>query len=872
MLISKSYSIERLKVGIIPINIYFKKEIKDLRSDINEMMIKSIEKGGFAIIEDSKIKVALSKYPKIGDKELREIGKELNADIVIRGNITIIKDRFSIDFEVMNVHSKEASKKLFTEGSNILNIYSKAEELMGKIGGIISKEAKKIIPPKETIKNVYVKGNHRIEKESILSKIRSKKGGIFSYDIVREDIKSIYRMGYFKDIQVDVKDTPDGKEITFIVYEKPIIKEIRIIGNKEFKEDKIKEAIEIKPHSIFNISLVKESINKIRKLYGDEGYYYAQIDYKLDELKNNQVRLIFKIKENKKIFIKGISFVGNKAIKDKELKKFIRTKKRGLLSWLTGTGVLKRDLLDEDVERIKALYYNKGYIQVEVDKPEVNIKKKGIYITYRIKEGHQFRIGRIDFKGDNESILNEMRQVIKIKPNDIFNREAIAKDILTLTEKYSDRGYAFVNITPLSSIDPDKRLVNLTFNIEKGDVVYIDKINITGNTRTRDKVIRRELKIKEGDIYNGSALKRSKEKVNYLGFFSEVNLTTKRKGINKLDVNINVKERQTGAFSIGGGYSSVDQLVATFQISQGNLFGRGQKLNLTAEIGGRRNRYSLGFTEPRLMDTEWLFGFDIYNDEREYTDFTRKATGGNLRFGYPLGEFTRWDLEYRFEDVEVKDVSFFASRYIREQIGSSTTSSITGNISRDTRNDRFDPSKGSLNSFSLEIAGGPFSGDNDFVTLIAGSRWFFPAFKSSVLMLNGTFGYAKSYGGDELPIFEKFFPGGLNSVRGYKARSLGPKDPETGDEIGGNKEIILNIEYIFPLVKEAGLKGLFFFDMGNAFNNGENIDIGDLKKGVGAGIRWLSPMGPLRFEWGYALDKEPGEKSSDFQFSIGSFY
>ncbi len=727
----------------------------------------------------------------------------------------------------------------------------------------------------DTIAKITIKGNLAIEADAIKAAIKISEGKPLITEDVREAIKAIFEMGYFTDVQAETSDTEGGKELAFIVSERPQIREIEFKGNKEIEKDKLKELLTFKASTILDSNKIRESISKIKTEYESSGYYVADVQYKTEPIGENQTKLVFEINENEKVLVKRIILLGNKDYSDELLKKIMQTTEGGWSSWISSKGTFKENTLRGDVELLSSHYLNNGYIQARVEEPQVFLTpdKRWIYITIRIEEGKKFWLGKIDFKGDILDSADDLSKNVKLKEGDVFSRDRLRQDIISLTDMYGDKGYAFANIVPLTTLDHEKRIVNITFDISKGELVYFERILITGNVKTRDKVIRRELKVAEGELYHGTRLKKSRQKVNNLGFFDEVNLSTERgSSPNKLNLIIDLKERPTGTLSVGAGYSSIDSFMMMGSVSQGNLFGRGQKLQLSAEFGEKRKTYNLGFTEPRLLDTEISAGFDLYNLEKLYTDFSKKSNGGDIRLGFPLWfEETRGYLTYRYEESEIFDISASAGTYITEQAGKNTLSSITASIVRDTRDSYLAPMSGSNNTVSTELAGGFFGGTRSFVKHLGNSSWFYPVFWDTSVMLHGAIGYAEGTEGKTLPIDERFFVGGMNTVRGFDPRSLGPKD-ENGIVIGGNKELILNVEYLFPLAKEAGIRGVIFYDAGNAFGDNEDYDLENLRTSAGYGIRWYSPIGPLRLEWGYNLNPKDGEKLSRWEFSIGTFF
>ncbi len=726
----------------------------------------------------------------------------------------------------------------------------------------------------EIITRVNVKGNHRIEKGAILAEIKSRKGGYFSKEAVSEDIKRVFKMGYFEDVKVDLKTTDLGPALTFIVQERPFVKQIKYEGNQEVVEESIRDVVTVRPYTIFSLEKVKETKAKIEELYEKKGFFLADISHRL-ETKNEETTLIFHVREGKKVRIKRINLLGNKQMEDKTLFKLMETKEGGAFSWLTESGKFEEETLQKDIDLITAFYYNNGFVQIKIEEPKVFMSpdKKWLYLTIRMSEGEQYSIGKIGFSGDladDAAPDEDMRKDLKSVEGEVFNRDNLRQDIVALTDRFGDKGYAFANVTPRTELDAEKKLMHITFDAEKGELVYIGRINISGNTKTRDKVVRREMKLHEGDLYNGSALRRSRQKIFNLGFFKEANVSTQRGSEkDKLDIDITVEEGPTGTLSVGMGYSSNDGLVGMMQVSQGNLFGRGQKLSFNTEVGGETSSYSISFTEPYLFDSSVSAGFDLFNKNKDYSGYSESKTGWALRTGVPVGEYSRLNLRYRFEEVEISQVTDPNSE-IKLYEGTTRTSSITTSISRDSRDHYMNPTKGSVNSLSLEYAGDLLGQDNNFYKVISKSAWYFPLPWEHVVMLNGRIGYATGIEDDDLNIGERFFLGGINTLRGYSYRSVGPE--VNGVVIGGYKELLFNAEYLVTLSEAANLKGLLFFDAGNAFDRDENYAFSDLRKSYGYGVRWFSPVGPLRLEWGKALDPKVGQKKSRWEFSIGTFF
>jgi outer membrane protein insertion porin family len=723
----------------------------------------------------------------------------------------------------------------------------------------------------EVVGKITILGNVKVEEGVIRGAIKTREGGPFSTEQVREDLRSIFALGYFSDIQVDIKSTPQGKEVIFIVVEKPSIKEILIAGNQKVKLDAIKEKMTLTPRSILNLEKVKENSENIRKLYFSKGYYGVNVEYRVDYLETNEAVVTFNITEGSKGHIKKIIFKGNKKIKSSQLKKVMMTKQRNIFSIITKTGILDEDILKNDLQLLTAYYIDHGYLDAKVSEPKIDLRDpKRIRIEIEVVEGPQYRLGEIDFKGDLLTTREALFKVLKVKRNDVYRTSAIRKEIGTLTEKFANQGYANVEITPETSVDAKNLLVHLIFDIEKKKRVSYEKIQIVGNTKTRDKVIRRELRVAEGELYSSTGLSKSRDRLKRTGYFKEVDFSTSR-GSNdeKINLDIKVEEAPTGALSFGIGYSSIEAVVGTAAISDRNLFGMGYHGALKFSLGEWTRDVRLSFTDPYFLGYPYAAGFDLYDENREFDTYSYKILGGDLRFGKELTETLRADAMYKLEKIDVRNVTGDASRFIKEQEGKKTTSALSLSLTRDTRDDFFAPSRGARHSLFVQNAGGILGGDNYFVKTTAETSWFFPMPLSTVLNLRGKLGFIESYGGTKTPIYEKFFVGGLYTVRGFEWGMAGPFD-ENKEPLGSLKMAAFNSELIFPLAREIGLRGAVFWDIGKGFNR--LSDITPLKTGVGVGIRWFSPFGPIVIDIGFNPIPKKGEKRSAIDFTAGSTF
>jgi outer membrane protein insertion porin family len=774
------------------------------------------------------------------------------------------------------------------------------------------------------VDQVQFKGNRKVEDDAMRQNLLTRVGGLLDLEKVREDVRAMWKLGFFEEVTVEAARSPKGGVIvTFGVKEKPSVRKILVSGNDELELEKINEVIDLKRDSILDITKVKSNREKVHDLYVEKGYYLASVDFEIKPVNEAEVDVWFVVDEHSKVEIREVSFIGNQRVKDEELANTIGTRKGGALSFITDTGIYQEDQFERDLLLITAYYYDRGFINVKLGTPQIRLSrdKKYMYLSIPIDEGPVFSIGKIDFKGDMLGPEREYYERLKIRTGETFNRSKVGEDINKLNDFYKDKGYAYVNITPLTNIDLDKRIVHLSFEIEKGKKVYFERINIRGNSKTRDKVIRREMRVSEGELYNQTNLDISKKRITALGFFEKVDVSTERGSSDEfIEVNVEIAERPTGTFQIGAGFSSVENFIAQAQISQNNLFGRGQTLALQAQLSSLRQLFLLRFIEPYFFDTKWTFAFDLFNQSRVFGSFSRNASGGNLTWGYPIewrpAADTRAFLTYKLEDVSVStgQRGFSNLGSIREPIEAQSvanlfrggvTSSVRASLQYDSRDNRLFTTKGWHHNVFVEVADKFTGSQNIFVRYGGFARYFRPLVGPFVLKLNAESGVTVSRDPLGVPITERYLIGGIFDVRGFRPRSLGPilRVSQPGDvgqplgrlPLGGNLQIIWNSEIEFPLFERVGISGVVFFDAGNAYNleerycsgSAESSDVSPkfdpcfrfpesitlgLRQSVGFGFRWFSPIGPLRFEWGIPLDRQPGEEPLVFEFTIGNFF
>jgi outer membrane protein insertion porin family len=757
------------------------------------------------------------------------------------------------------------------------DVTTQIEVLEGGIKVIyVVKEKPPVIRAEEQlplVNAIEVKGLKRIEEGAVKSKITQKVGEQLSNEKISEDIKNIFKMGYFDDVMTEIETLEGGIKVIYVVKEKPTVIRLEFQGNHEIKDETLKEKTSITVGAIADTTLIQDNAGKILLHYEEEGYWLAKVVPVINKVSENEVYLTFQIDEGDKVKIRKITITGNKAISTGKITGAMKTSTWKIYSFITSSGYYKKETMTADLEAIKDIYFNNGYIKAVVSDPEIVLTpdKKGMNIALQVSEGDQYSISAVTLTGNKVYPESDLKALIASTPGKIFSKEVLKKDIAAMTERYTRNGYALANVFPEIIPDEATKQLALNYKVEEGAMYRIGRIDISGNTKTRDVVIRREVRLDEGDVFNSANLKRSYERINNLNFFETVDMAPKPRYEEKLlDVDLKVKEKPTGFLSVGGGYSSVDGLIGMVDITQGNLFGKGQYVKVRAELGGQSSFYELSFKDPWFMGKPIAFTADIYNTHRDYIDYSKKAVGAGFGFGKELSEYWGANISYNIERAEIYNIADAASSIIRDQEGTRTTSSITPSITRDSRDSYIDPMRGSRNTMYFTFAG--LGGDNAFIKTLADSAWFFPIGNTNTtIQLRGRFGYAKGIFNETLPLYERFCVGGIYTVRGLGYCEAGPKD-DKGELIGGTKELIFNAEFIFPIFTEMKLKGVVFADAGNAFDSAQPINPKELRYTTGTGIRWISPVGPIRIEWGYNIKKKPGESQSKIEFTFGSFF
>ena len=734
---------------------------------------------------------------------------------------------------------------------------------------------------------IEISGNKAISTNVIISKMKTRIGSAYQENIISDDLKRLYLLGFFSDIKIDTQDYKDGLKILISVVERPIIEKISFSGTNliTMKDDKLKQQLKSRETQYLDYPSLAEDVRILKKIYEKMGYSQAEITYKVDlDAPLNKAKIEFIAVEGRKVRIKDIIITGNKTFSSGRILKLLKTKR----AWFFNAGVLKDEVLIEDVARIKSFYQREGFTDVVVDyevKPDTK-KTYLLWVSFKINEGKKYLVGSVMIKGNKEMAEKEiLSRLTDCVPGKVFSQEAMKKDITGIQGLYFDRGFISAQVQEATIVNSASGRVDITYAVTENQVVYVDKIKIRGNIKTKDLVVRREMRIHPGEKFDGEKLRRSKERLTNLGFFEEVSYDTEDTAEpDKKNLLVDVKETKTGAFSFGGGYSTVDQFVGFVEVEQKNFdwrnwpyfTGAGQSLKARASLGNLSQGFDLSFTEPWMFDYPVSFGFDLYRRMHDRdTDtgygYDETVTGGDLRLGKEMSEYLRGDLMYRLDQIDISNLATTNSQDLKDEAASSPylVSVISPSLTYDSRDNVFDTRKGNLFTAAFDFAGGPLGGDKSYTKFFTRASHYFPMPRGAVLELRGRLGLANPYGStDKLPISERFFAGGAYTIRGYEERKVGPVDSNL-DPLGGASMAVGNIEYTYPLF--SFLKVAAFYDVGNVWEKMGDIfssqdgdgglNSGGLKSGFGLGLRIKTPIGPIMLDYGIPMDKQSGEST-----------
>ena len=885
-------------VLVLPFQVNAGPELPNASQDLPQMIADQLAQNGMRTVPMDKARLLQrTSGESIDIATARELGRKAGARMVIYGKFNQLGQGFSMDTRIVPVYSGEAVPAGFERNS--LTALTECTTALAKRAAEVANPAtaaeaapKKSDAPATLVPmgsptsahgglaDVQVRGMKVLDPDTVLMRLTIRKGDSPDATAINEEVKRIWDMGYFSDVQA----TLEGSVLVFTVVEKPRIDNIIVEGSDKVSKDDVLAAMGTKSGSVLNEQVLSDDLQKISELYHKEGFYLAKVTYRLDDRQGGRgAVLVLNVKEGNKLYIKDVKIEGISKLDRGDLDKYMALKTRGIFSWLTGTGVLKDEYLERDTNAIAAFGLNEGYVDIQVAAPTVDYRDDGIYITFNVHEGPRYNVREVVFAGDVIDSEDKMLEVVQMddwkKSDKHFSLTVMQEDSKRLTDFYADYGYAFAEVdTKVVKADDGSDQVDVGYVINKKQKVFIRRLSVEGNTKTRDNVILREMRLGDGDMYEGAKLRRSNERLNRLRFFSAVDMelipTDKE---DEVDLKVKVKESNTGAIMGGIGYSTYYDVGVTASIMERNLFGRGYWLQLQGFFSWRRTSGVLSFTNPRIYDTELSVGNDLYYTHDYWDNFTKDTVGDTIRLSYPLGEYTSVGGGYRLERYTLYDVDDNASPYISDYKGVNWTSAISGRVLRDTTDSKERPTKGTIARLWAEYGGGGLGGTDNFIKTVADWQGFYSFNPQNTFHVRGRLGGVFQNTDSKVPVFERFWVGGMDTIRGYSFSDLSPRDYKyNGDQIGGDRMGVANVEYIWTFQKDLGLALVPFFDAG--YNIDSKTMGADLNKYIvcstGLELRWRSPMGDLRIAYGIPLvqDYDKERESGRIEFSMGQFF
>ena len=733
------------------------------------------------------------------------------------------------------------------------------------------------------VRDIHIEGIQRIEAGTVFSYLPVKVGETMTEEKAAAAIKALFATGFFKDVRLEVQ----RDVLIVMVEERPAVSQIDFIGNKEFDKDALRKGLReigLAEGRSFDKALLDQAEQEIKRQYLARGHYGASVVTTVTPLERNRVGISFSINEGDITKIREINIIGNKAFKEKDLLQLFVLQPPGWLTWYTKNDQYSKQKLSGDLETLRSHYLNNGYLEFSIDSTQVSITpdKKDIYITINITEGEKYTVSEVKLGGEMLLPEAELRGLIQLKPGETFSREKLTESTKKITDRLGNEGYAFANANAVPELDKAAKRVALTIMIDPGRRVYVRRVNISGNNRSRDEVIRREMRQLEGAYYDADKIQKSKLRLDRLGYFTEVDVDTPAVPgtSDQVDVDFKVKEKPTGAITIGAGFSSTEKLILSGSITQQNIFGSGKHITASLSTSRINRNISLSYTDPYYTIDGVSRGFDIYDRRTDASllglgFYTTSTLGGGVRYGIPLTEIDSLGLGLGAENTHlgVDSTSPIQYQNFVNVFGSNNTA-IPGNIGwiRDQRDSALVPTKGTMIRANLE-AGLP-GGTLKYYKLTEQVQWYHPLSRTYTLLLNGEIGAGDGVGGKPLPFYKSFYAGGVSSVRGYDSYSLGPRDAY-GNILGGNKRLVGNAELLFPMPGtgvDRSMRLSVFLDGGQVYGANEKIRLSELRYSAGLAFNWNSPLGPLRLSYGKPLNAKAGDKMQHLQFQFGQVF
>ena len=730
-----------------------------------------------------------------------------------------------------------------------------------------------------TVKDIRVEGLQRTEPGTIFSYLPVKVGETMNEEKGQAALRALYATGFFSDVRLEV----EGDVLVVFVQERPAVAQIDFSGMKEFEPDAVRKVLRengLAEGRIFDRSVLESAEQELKRQYLSRGLYAAEIQTTVTPLERNRIGINIAVTEGEVAKIQGINIVGAEAFRESELLELFVLRTPGWLTWYTRHDRYAREKLSADLETLRAHYQNRGYLDFAIESTQVSITpdRRDIYITVNVNEGERYTVSDVQLSGQTLVPRAELEPLIQLKPGDVFSREKLAASTKSISDRLGNDGYAFANANAIPSVDKEKRSVAFTIVIDPGRRVYVRRIDVAGNSKTRDEVVRREMRQLEGAFYDASKIQLSRRRVDRTGYFSEVTVETQpvEASPDQVDVLYTLKERPTGALLLGVGFSSVEQFAVSASVRQANAFGTGKFISANVNSGRVNTVYALSYNDPYYTVDGVSQGFDVYKRETDASSlsvgpYSTDALGGGVKFGYPVSETSSVDVGLNLESVKLTTFANSPQRYIEftNQFGNQYEyAALTGGWQHDTRDSAIVTTAGTFTRVGLEIAGG----DLQYYRLGLQHQRFYPLSRRYTLMIRGDLGYADGLNERPVPFFKAYFAGGPDSVRGYRAFSLGPRDV-LGNALGGNTKVTGAAELLFPMpgaTAEQSLRLAAFVDAGQVYAADAKVDLGELRYAAGIALQWLSPFGPLRLSVAHPLNRKPGDQVQRLQFTFGT--
>lgn len=810
---------------------------------------------------------------KVDPARITRLASRADAQVAIWATVTKLESGYGLELNVLNLEKGQKPRLFSADAKNMEELLSRMKAVAADVGTVVLNRPK--------VGQIILEGNKRIQREAILNKIEMKPGKPFRRSALGDEIKELYSMGYFDDVQINAEETPKGEiDLRIVLKERPSIKSIEVEGNSVFTKDEIIDALKTKSFQVASIEKIQEDINKLKKMYEKKGYYQPKIDHELKELSSNEGQLIFKIDEGKKSYLTQVIFDGRQKLSDDELKKAMSIKEKSWLWFVDDSGTFTSEKLEENRLRLMQEYLENGFVNVQVGAPEVDIHDGSVTVKYPIREGRRFQVRNVDVEGDLIESKDKILEYLTLKPKTWFKRSQVAEDLKGLTKLYKNAGYAYVDVEPRQKPNDEYDFLDITYKINKGQQVRIEKVDIHGNERTRDKIIRRQLEIAEGDLYSDDRFEATKSRLEATEFFEAVKLkTSPGSKPDLMNVDVEVMEKKTGSLTAGLGYSSQDGAMGNISLQEKNLFGLGVVANAKGNLSARRNTYEGSLTYPYLFDTSVAASLRGYKNISKEQNFVRDSDGFSAHLAFPL--YGLWSFNTGiardssklsgFEQVFARSVVDYYKRFglTAQKYLNISENSFSFSLGRDTRNNTVIPTAGTKISLGGRVSG--FGGDVSFSNYFSDATYYHPLIWRSVFKVRGNVSALSELGADPIPFDRRILLGGISSIRGYKYGEIGPRD-RYNNIMGGDRAMFANVEILFPVLDALKLSGVVFFDAGNAWNVSDSPWLTTVKAGAGVGIRWISPMGPLRVEYGWKVTPEKGEEPGAFAFAMGQLF